>query len=350
MNNHDEGSAEGTAPTQSLVGMNSTFAKVQQRWRTAGKSRGPGLAAWQGVSSWCCGLANGGVAAGRRAAAQNLAEGGDAEVAAAKNARLGGAVFVVIIQIVLFGALWSSPTASWDPAFLVCWLLQIVCYLRLWGSDPGWVPKNSVDIPSVAPSIETTTTPLTFDQWRTARATERFHPVTGERYCRWCVTWQPLRSRHCDMCGRCVLRFDHHCFWIGSCVGQHNHRRFWYFLLAATGFLYFAGGAVWSLCGVDWHATLGDNFSRNLLPALLLWLAIVMFLFVAGLLLYHTYLIATGRTTWEDASASRISYLRDYNGTGWPFSVGPVGNARLFFCVDPHKLPPWRLSGMATAV
>ena len=58
-----------------------------------------------------------------------------------------------------------------------------------------------------------------------------------------CVTCQvarPLRSKHCQVCDRCVMRFDHHCAWLGTCVGSHNLRAFficvWSLLVMMTSY------------------------------------------------------------------------------------------------------------------
>lgn len=36
-----------------------------------------------------------------------------------------------------------------------------------------------------------------------------------KRYCTVCNVEQPLRSKHCKDCQRCVAMYDHHCPWTG---------------------------------------------------------------------------------------------------------------------------------------
>ncbi len=46
-----------------------------------------------------------------------------------------------------------------------------------------------------------------------------------------CGVIKTPRSRHCNVCERCVDRFDHHCPWINNCVGKRNHGIFYCYLV-----------------------------------------------------------------------------------------------------------------------
>jgi palmitoyltransferase len=44
--------------------------------------------------------------------------------------------------------------------------------------------------------------------------------------CATCATIKLPRSKHCDVCQRCVMVYDHHCPWINNCIGARNHAVF----------------------------------------------------------------------------------------------------------------------------
>lgn len=184
----------------------------------------------------------------------------------------------------------------------------------------------------------------------------------SKRYCRICRLSRPLRAKHCYTCGRCVRRFDHHCPWLGNCVGERNHRFFWMFLTVETALLIWGTIISWSVslspsflfisvfshCNADNESILccffrfrsaistgGDVWEwlkANVLPFVCLLLTFVSLMVVGLLFLYHSYLMLTGQTTWEQASRSHISYFKDLQDLYNPFNEGCFCNLINFLC------------------
>ncbi|OMJ80404.1 hypothetical protein SteCoe_19359 [Stentor coeruleus] len=51
------------------------------------------------------------------------------------------------------------------------------------------------------------------------------------RYCTICKIDQPMRTKHCKECGRCIATHDHHCPWLGVCIGEKNKKVFYVYLV-----------------------------------------------------------------------------------------------------------------------
>ena len=127
-------------------------------------------------------------------------------------------------------------------------------------------------------------------------------PLPEKRFCEKCCLEQPYRTKHCRDCDECIRKYDHHCFWIGGCVGELNHRKFWCFLFIQ--FLAFCVGIDLAFDGYSRaeDAYSSDNDQQNHVQsvwAVFIALQGIFIPFVLGLLLYHSFLVSSGLTTWE---------------------------------------------------
>ncbi|KAK7095173.1 palmitoyltransferase ZDHHC12-A-like [Littorina saxatilis] len=161
----------------------------------------------------------------------------------------------------------------------------------------------------------------------------KFNTEDGDfkyRLCDYCEIEQPMRTKHCEDCGRCVRKYDHHCPWLEACIGERNHKFFWMFLFSTAVLIPCTLFITWH--GIAWKPLWGDWFKANILLLIDLLVLIISGFVVVGLLGFHTFLMLRGMTTWEAASRERITYLRyldeDYN----PFNEGLCKNIYYFLC------------------
>ncbi|KAG9244655.1 hypothetical protein BJ878DRAFT_440949 [Calycina marina] len=105
---------------------------------------------------------------------------------------------------------------------LVFAILASLCgyfYFCTMANEPGFVPKLG-GLTEQKALINELLSLWKFDQ---------------QNFCVTCMVRQPLRSKHCKRCNRCVAKHDHHCPWVNNCVGVNNQRHFLLYLLCLEG-------------------------------------------------------------------------------------------------------------------
>jgi len=80
--------------------------------------------------------------------------------------------------------------------------------------------------------------------------------------------------------------------------------------------------------GISLHQQ--DWLQANLLLFISLLITFLAVAVVGLLLLYHSYLMLTGQTTWEQASRTSIHYLKDLPDLSNPFNEGCICNSANF--------------------
>jgi palmitoyltransferase ZDHHC9/14/18 len=159
-----------------------------------------------------------------------------------------------------------------------------------------------------------------------------------------CHFYQPPRAHHCSVNNDCIEKFDHHCPWVGTTIGQRNYRSFLLFvfnttLLALYVFgvsalqvrLKFAQQQAAHAAGTrGGKASVGDAVREA--PAAVACMAFTFLgvWFVGGLSGFHSYLVATNQTTYENF---RYSYGRGEN----PYDRGVLRNCWEAWCAP--RLP-----------
>ncbi len=93
-------------------------------------------------------------------------------------------------------------------AILASFTIAVVFGTFTWLRDPGYLTKDPDMI--------------------FMELLEQFEPNC---LCPECEVIRTPRSRHCNICNRCVDRFDHHCPWINNCIGIRNHSVFYLFII-----------------------------------------------------------------------------------------------------------------------
>merc|ERR1719453_2882467 len=113
---------------------------------------------------------------------------------------------------------------------IMSWIILIAFVMSSF-SNPGIVPRSSERPRELEHHLDLRGNPA----HRYLRINDK---TVKQKYCLTCNIYRPPRSKHCQFCDNCVLRFDHHCTWLGNCVGLHNYRYFVTLIYCGTIFLF----------------------------------------------------------------------------------------------------------------
>lgn len=150
-------------------------------------------------------------------------------------------------------------------------------------------------------------------------------------FCAACEANAPPRTFHCDKCNCCIFKRDHHCAFAGCCVGLKNFRYFLVFLIyLSIGCLY---ASIYNMYFI-WDVLGGFSLfsvAAHILPfvfwlfgylnfvvfiyTMLSMLALIGFLFVGNLLIFHAQNMLRNQTTFEKNHG-----IREYD-VGWRKNV-----------------------------
>ena len=132
------------------------------------------------------------------------------------NKPLGRNNRVVLIYLILFivtlamNCLLALSDGKLVTLILISiiWTADIIMFISVWCSKGSFIEHD--------PSVSMISLMETFD---------------AENLCPFCRVIRLPKSRHCNICNRCVDRYDHHCPWVNNCIGRTNHTYFYLHLL-----------------------------------------------------------------------------------------------------------------------
>lgn len=166
---------------------------------------------------------------------------------------------------------------------------------------------------------------------------DALYPAPSKEHSRECTTCgmeKVPRSKHSRVTDRCVARFDHYCIWLATDVGARNYRWFMAFLVCNTSLMLYGAFACVSILAdlvvknrlleaTFVNSATGEKFKATYYVVftylmslrseiiMVLVLAGVMGVVLAGFTGYHVYLLAQNKTTNESYKWSEVQWHRD---------------------------------------
>ncbi|KAK2624828.1 hypothetical protein QTJ16_006021 [Diplocarpon rosae] len=199
------------------------------------------------------------------------------------------------------GGTFSSLPLS-NMAFGICYSMCGYFYFCTMFYEPGFVPRLG-GLTQQKEVIDELLALWKFDE---------------SNFCVPCMIRQPLRSKHCKRCNRCVAKHDHHCPWVYNCIGINNHRQFFLYLITLEAGLVFLVRIT-----LGYFQALAENSSPdcNILAeslcrvvnsdpytlVLMMW-GTLQLTWVTMLLFVQLVQISRAMTTWENMRGSHHSH------------------------------------------
>ena len=173
---------------------------------------------------------------------------------------------------------------------------------------------------------------------------------SDNRKCKVCNHFQILRMKHCEICQKCIHKYDHHCKLMEVCIGEFNHKYYICFLISYIVSQLIMNWQVLSRIGD--HLWLDENGIERrdcwyfVMVLQLCLYGLILPLFCSFLLARHIGLILHNSTTWEEGRRSEITYLKELPDTKdfqYPFSRGWRHNLKHALLASRNRIEMWRL-------
>ncbi|CAO2149124.1 unnamed protein product [Urochloa humidicola] len=249
------------------------------------------------------------------------------------------ALFVAFVSFRLADLIGKPLGAAVPATAMAVGAFDVVVLILTSGRDPGIIPRNAR--PPEPEDSDSTASPAAgigaAPSWSLPPTRDVYvnGTVVKVKYCHTCMLYRPPRCSHCSVCNNCVDRFDHHCPWVGQCIGKRNYRFFFMFISSTTFLCLY----VFSFCWVNLYLIsrqrgvgIGRAFADSPVSGFLIGYTFVTAWFVGGLTAFHSYLVCTNQTTYEN-------FRYRYEGKANPFNRGAAANvAEIFF----SPIPPSR--------
>eukprot|EP00873_Tetraselmis_striata_P001590 jgi/Tetstr1/421854/TSEL_012754.t1 len=240
-----------------------------------------------------------------------------------------GSTALIVAPSIVFWALVVPKFLPVAWIAILFWAISIaltsICLSFLFVTaciDPGVLPRNSEPDPEF----------LAGRRPRTTEVMVNGHKVVV-RYNETCGFYQPPRAHHCSVNDNCIERFDHHCPWVGTTIGKRNYRFFLLFVFCTTLLCLFVFGVCLyqffflhaKLTEEDEGATWGTVIQQSIPALVILIYCFALCWFVGGLSGFHSFLVSTNQTTYEN-------FRYGHDGRPNPYNRGCPANWAEVFC------------------